>query len=106
MFVIIFRARIEELENELANLRLEVNSREEDRCNEKSKAAETIEKLRKEIMTWQERAEISESSLKDQETINRELQKLRLIALKISWCRSRFIYYFECGTPKLFWLVI
>lgn len=69
-----------------------MSSREEDRGNEESKMAETIEELSKQIATWRERAEVSESKSKEQTTLDRELEKLRLIALKISWSKTRSLF--------------
>ncbi|VDO46705.1 unnamed protein product [Onchocerca flexuosa] len=71
------RTRIEELQGEVEKLQLLVNSHEEDRGNEESKMAKTIEELSKQIEIWRERAEVSESKLKEQATLDQELRKLR-----------------------------
>ncbi|VIO92288.1 Uncharacterized protein BM_BM7286 [Brugia malayi] len=66
------RAEIEELQNEVANLQLLLNSYEENKNSEESKTVENIEKL-DEVMG----AEVSESTSKDQAELDRELEKLR-----------------------------
>lgn len=72
----------------MENLRLLVKSHEEDKNSEESKMAETIEELSKQIIIWRNRAEVLESRSKEQATLDRELEQLRLVALEISCCEK------------------
>ncbi|CAG9540252.1 unnamed protein product [Cercopithifilaria johnstoni] len=71
------RAKIEKLQREVENLQLLANSNDKDGDSEKSKMAETIEELNKQIVMWQKQAEVSESRSKEQTALDRELEKLR-----------------------------
>ncbi|KAM3722681.1 Thyroid receptor-interacting protein [Dirofilaria immitis] len=71
------RAKIKELQREVEELQLLVNSHEENKCNEESKMAETIEELNNQIEKWREQAEVSEHRLKEQAKLDQELEKLR-----------------------------
>ncbi|VDK85975.1 unnamed protein product [Litomosoides sigmodontis] len=71
------RAKIAELQREVENLQLLAKSHEEGKNSEESKMAETIEELSKQIVIWQNRAEVSESKSKEQARLDRELEQLR-----------------------------
>lgn len=76
----------------MENFQQLIISHEESKDNEKSKMEETIEELNKQILIWRERAEVLEGKSKEQTALDRELEKLRLVTLRIS-CSKNFVLF-------------